>query len=97
MVSLPTRGTSRRFTASSTTSRTVHEKPRPGAAEVLDAGQKQRIIAMVCSDPPEGLPHEPPDHFKSVHDWKFQCDDGKVNFGLQKIEVINRFLAVLGV
>jgi transposase len=30
------------------------EKQRPGAAEVLDSNQKQRIIAMVCSDPPEG-------------------------------------------
>ena len=32
----------------------VYEKQRPGAAEVLDTKQKQRIIAMVCSDPPEG-------------------------------------------
>jgi putative transposase len=32
----------------------LYEKPRPGAAEVLDTNQKQRIIAMVCSDPPEG-------------------------------------------
>ena len=32
----------------------LYEKRRPGAAEVLDDGQKQRIIAMVCSDPPEG-------------------------------------------
>jgi beta-phosphoglucomutase-like phosphatase (HAD superfamily) len=32
----------------------LFEKQRPGAAEVLDANQKQRIIAMVCSDPPEG-------------------------------------------
>ena len=32
----------------------LFEKPRPGADEVLDASQKQRIIAMVCSDPPEG-------------------------------------------
>ena len=32
----------------------LYEKQRPGAAEVLDASQKQRIIAMVCSDPPEG-------------------------------------------
>jgi hypothetical protein len=32
----------------------LYEKHRPGAAEVLDANQKQRIIAMVCSDPPEG-------------------------------------------
>jgi len=34
--------------------RALYEKARPGAAEVLDDGQKQRIIAMVCSDPPEG-------------------------------------------
>ena len=32
----------------------LYEKQRPGAAEVLDASQKQRIIAMVCSGPPEG-------------------------------------------
>ena len=34
--------------------RALYEKERPGAAEVLDDGQKQRIIAMVCTDPPEG-------------------------------------------
>ena len=34
--------------------RALYEKERPGAAEVLDDGQKQRIIAMVCSDPPAG-------------------------------------------
>lgn len=34
--------------------RSLYEKQRPGAAEVLDDGQKQRLIAMVCSDPPEG-------------------------------------------
>jgi len=34
--------------------RALHDKPRPGAAVRFDAGQKQRIIAMVCSDPPEG-------------------------------------------
>ncbi|HUB81992.1 MAG TPA: IS630 family transposase [Bryobacteraceae bacterium] len=34
--------------------RTLYEKPRPGAAEVLDDSQKQRLIAMVCSNPPEG-------------------------------------------
>jgi putative transposase len=34
--------------------RALHERPRPGAAEVLDDGQKQRLIAMVCSSPPEG-------------------------------------------
>src|SRR5713101_7757652 len=32
----------------------LFEKQRPGAAEVLDASQKQRLIAMVCSSPPEG-------------------------------------------
>ena len=32
----------------------LYEKQRPGATEVLDTNQKQRIIAMVCSDPPEG-------------------------------------------
>jgi len=34
--------------------RALYEKQRPGAAEVLDDGQKQRLIAMVCSNPPEG-------------------------------------------
>jgi putative transposase len=34
--------------------RALYEKQRPGAAEVLDDGQKQRIVAMVCSDPPQG-------------------------------------------
>ena len=34
--------------------RALYERQRPGAAEVLDAGQKQRLIAMVCSSPPEG-------------------------------------------
>jgi transposase len=32
----------------------LYEKKRPGAVEVLDKNQKQRIIAMVCADPPEG-------------------------------------------
>jgi hypothetical protein len=31
----------------------LHEKQRTGAAPVLDDSQKQRIIAMVCSDPPD--------------------------------------------
>jgi homeodomain-containing protein len=34
--------------------RALYERPRPGAAEVLDDNQKQRLIAMVCSSPPEG-------------------------------------------
>ena len=32
--------------------RALYERPRPGAAEVLDDSQKQRLIAMVCSNPP---------------------------------------------
>ena len=34
--------------------RALYEKQRPGAAELLDDLQKQRIVAMVCSEPPEG-------------------------------------------
>ncbi len=34
--------------------RALYDKQRPGAVPLLDASQKQRIIAMVCSDPPEG-------------------------------------------
>jgi len=32
----------------------LYEKPRPGQQRRLDAGQSQRIIAMVCSTPPQG-------------------------------------------
>ena len=32
----------------------LYERQRPGASAVLDNSQKQRIIAMVCSDPPQG-------------------------------------------
>ncbi len=32
----------------------LYERPRPGAAEVLEPATKQRIIAMVCSRPPGG-------------------------------------------
>src|SRR5438132_1853660 len=32
----------------------LYEKPRPGKRRVLDAGQSQRIIALVCGPPPEG-------------------------------------------
>ena len=34
--------------------RALYERQRRGAAEVLDDNQKQRLIAMVCSKPPEG-------------------------------------------
>lgn len=33
----------------------LYDKERPGAAGLLDDSQKQRIIAMVCSNPPEGF------------------------------------------
>ena len=33
---------------------TLYEKDRPGAAAILDEKQQQRIIAMVCSSPPQG-------------------------------------------
>ena len=33
----------------------LYEKERPGAAPIVDGEQKQRIIAMVCSDPPTGF------------------------------------------
>jgi DNA-binding transcriptional LysR family regulator len=32
----------------------IYEGPRPGAEEVLNPSEKQRIIAMVCSAPPPG-------------------------------------------
>ena len=32
----------------------LYERPRPGAAAVLEDSHKQRIIALVCSDPPTG-------------------------------------------
>ena len=32
----------------------LNEKPRPGKQRVLDTGQSQRIIAMVCGSAPEG-------------------------------------------
>jgi putative transposase len=32
----------------------LYDKPRPGAAQILDDSQKQRVIAMVCTSPPEG-------------------------------------------
>ena len=34
--------------------RALYEKDRPGAVPLLEDSQKQRIIAMVCSDPPAG-------------------------------------------
>jgi transposase len=34
--------------------RALYEKQRPGATALLEDNQKQRIVAMVCGDPPEG-------------------------------------------
>ena len=34
--------------------RALYDKQRPGAQGLLDTKQRQRIIAMVCSEPPEG-------------------------------------------
>jgi transposase len=34
--------------------RALYDKQRPGAQHLLDTKQRQRIIAMVCSDPPGG-------------------------------------------
>jgi len=34
--------------------RALYDKQRPGAATLLEASQKQRIIAMVCGEPPAG-------------------------------------------
>jgi putative transposase len=34
--------------------RALYEKQRPGAGELPDNQQKQRIVAMVCGPPPEG-------------------------------------------
>jgi transposase len=35
--------------------RALYEKQRPGAEALLEDSEKQRIIAMVCSNPPEGF------------------------------------------
>jgi transposase len=35
--------------------RALYEKQRPGAEALLDGSEKQRIVAMACSDPPEGF------------------------------------------
>ena len=34
--------------------RALYDKQRPGAASLLSVQQRRRIIAMVCSDPPQG-------------------------------------------
>jgi putative transposase len=34
--------------------RALYDKQRPGAQALLEESQRQRIIAMVCSHPPEG-------------------------------------------
>ncbi len=34
--------------------RALYERERPGGAALLEESQRQRVIAMVCSEPPEG-------------------------------------------
>ena len=34
--------------------RALYDRLRPGPAQLLDQSQRQRIVAMVCSDPPAG-------------------------------------------
>jgi len=34
--------------------RALYDKERPGAQSLLDDSQKQRVVAMVCGEPPEG-------------------------------------------
>lgn len=34
--------------------RALYERPRPGKGAVLDAQQRQRIVALVCGPPPQG-------------------------------------------
>lgn len=34
--------------------RALFDQPRPGAAPLLTVAQRKQIVAMVCSDPPEG-------------------------------------------
>lgn len=34
--------------------RALYDQPRPGAKRVFSPAERQRIIAMVCADPPEG-------------------------------------------
>lgn len=32
----------------------LHDQPHPGSARKLDAGQEAYLVALACSDPPEG-------------------------------------------
>ena len=34
--------------------RALYERPRPGKAALLEAQQRQRIVALACGPPPEG-------------------------------------------
>ena len=35
--------------------RALFDAPRPGKVPALDPGQRQRVVALVCSSPPEGF------------------------------------------
>ena len=39
--------------------RALYDKQQPGADTLLTAKQRQRTIAMACSDPPQGAPVGP--------------------------------------
>lgn len=47
------RGIGRRYLAGGLDG-SLYERSRPGATPLLSVAERQRIIAMVCSDPPEG-------------------------------------------
>jgi hypothetical protein len=47
------RGIGRRYLAGGLDG-ALYERSRPGATPLLSVAERQRIIAMVCSDPPEG-------------------------------------------
>jgi putative transposase len=34
--------------------RALYDNPRPGAKPLLDSDERQRVVAMVCGNPPEG-------------------------------------------
>jgi hypothetical protein len=57
----------------------LYEKQRPGAATVLDDSQKQRTIAMVCSDPRKIAPGGPCDWWRTLAGlyWRAGKDTGK--------------------
>lgn len=65
-----------------------------------DVFQEGSVAATGCNDLGRaGLSpsYQLPDYVKSAYARKLQLDDGKCDFVLQKFEVVERFLSVLGV